>query len=351
MIRKFTSFDMGISSTLLAADGWYGNGLNQMYAVPGRFGRGYALNPSWDLSVGVRDRYWALDDFVGPTVFLTMGLCVESGYLNQEAFYLWDSRAGASAVTVRFSNLGAILVYNAAGTLVGQTPIGVWAGGKWFQFEMKVYLHDTAGTIEIRYNTKTVLNIINTDTRPGTASPAGVDAVRFDRFQTLDTPRILYNEIIVHDDNGTVNNDFLGNVNVNGQYVIGNGYSQDFTIGGTSPAATNWQSVLNTSLDDTKYVYSPNIGDLDFYDINPSLNSPVVYATQVKAAMRQDDNTQRIGRVGLRYSGTDYLGAKDFYLDQSYRFYYELWELNPSTGIAWTGAEVNSLEVSVKIEA
>jgi len=346
-IRKYTSFDLGISQTLLAADGFYGDIFVDMSQGTGRFGRGYA----WGINDSIfnRDRYWSLDDFIGPTIFFTAGVMLPTAYQGNCTIYFWDSHNGAAA-SVRFGSLGEIYVYNSAGTLIAQTPIGVWASDRWFQFEMKVYMHNTAGTIEVRYNTKVVISAVAVDTLPGTST--GIDAIRFYRPQSTENNiSIWFNELIAHDDQGSVNNDYLGNVNVNSQLVIGNGYANQFSIGGSAPAGTNWQSVLNTALDDTKYVYSPNVGDIDFYTPNPTLNSPVVYATQVKAAMRQDDSTQRIGRVGLRVGSTTYMGSKDFYLDQTYRLYSDMWELNPSTGVGWTGSEVNGIQIGVKVNA
>lgn len=350
-IKKYTSFNAGINTTLLEADGFYGDVSVDMTQRTGRFGKGYA----WGINDSLfnRTRYWALDEYVGSTVFFTAGVLVPPGSNGGTLISLWNSAAGAPAASFKFGTLGEIYVYNSVGTLVGQTPIGVWALDRWFQFEIKVYIHGTAGTIEVRYNTKQVLNIINVNTRPSSSSSFSVDAMKFYTPGSVEAgiDQVVFNELIISDDQGSVNNSFLGTVNVNSQVAIANGYVNNWSIGGSSPASTNWQSVLNASLNDTKYVYDGTAGDLDFYDLDPNLNTPVVYAVQVKAAMRQDDATQRIGRVGLRLSGTTYIGSKDFYLDQTYRFYSDMWELNPNTGVAWTGTEVNGLEAGVKVQS
>jgi hypothetical protein len=52
--------------------------------------------------------------------------------------------------------------------------------------------------------------------------------------------------VYFNDAAGSMNNTFLGNVRVKSQFTASAGDSTQFTIGGSAPAATNWQSVLNT---------------------------------------------------------------------------------------------------------
>jgi hypothetical protein len=133
--------------------------------------------------------------------------------------------------------------------------------------------------------------------------------------------------------------------------MIADGATDNFSIGGSSPAATHWQSVLNQNLDDTKYEYSSNVGDIDLFTPDPNLNSPLVHALQVRTALRQDDATQRVARHLLRISGLNYVGTVDHYTNQTYTFYRTRWELNPNTGVSFTGAEVNGLQPGVKVQA
>lgn len=350
-VRRFTSFDLGVNSTLLAADGWYGDLTSSISAGAGRFGRGNSLLVNWDNIFG-HDRYYALGGTIGTTIFATFGMMAQLGYGGDMQMSLVDTRTGTFAAKFVLTSLGAFQVYNASGTLVTQTPIGTFALSSWFQFEAKVYQHATAGTIDVRYNTKPIISVPSTNTMAsGSFSPVGVDAFRLFRPANGSSAPVLFNELIFSDDQGSVNNSWLGTVNVNSQMVVGNGHLNQFTIGGSSPAATNWQSVLNTALNDTKYVYDPTVGDVDFYAIDPSLNSPAVYALQVKAAMRQDDATQRIGRVGVRVGSTDYIGSVDFYLDQNYRLYSDMWELSPASGTGMSGSDVNAMQIGVKVNA
>lgn len=270
------------------------------------------------------------------------------------AFY--DAIEMVPQVVIMLAPMGVIKVYRGDGNnlLISSDP-GVFKEDVYFSLEAKAVIDNTGGSVEVRVNTKTVINLVSSDTQASpnaffnaagwgmsTWSQTGARvnniAGRFDDFYCLD-------------DQGTVNNNWLGNNRVKTQFMIADGSHIDFSIGGTNPAATHWQSVNNFALDDTKYIYSPDVGDYDLYDPDPNLNSPLVNALQVRIVARQDDSTQRSIKGLINVGGTLAEGTETHYLDQTYAHYPTIFELNPDTGVSFTGTEVNGSEPGVKIES
>ena len=132
----------------------------------------------------------------------------------------------------------------------------------------------------------------------------------------------------------------------------GAGTHTDMAIGGTAPAATNWDSVQETPEDDdVTYVDSGTAGDVDTYacsDIT-SLAGSVLYVA-VNLVSRKDDAGARTLAAIVRPSGTDYQGADIGVLD-TYADAQTIYEVNPDSAAAWTLTEVNGGEYGQKLVA
>jgi len=119
------------------------------------------------------------------------------------------------------------------------------------------------------------------------------------------------------------------------------------TIGGTTPAATNWESVDDpTADDDATLVYAQNIDTYltDLYNLadtalSGTINSVTVYM-RVKALVTPDRASAytRIKTNGVAYDGT----AET--VTTSWADYSKQYTTNPQTASAWTWTEVNALQ-------
>jgi hypothetical protein len=227
--------------------------------------------------------------------------------------------------------------------------MGVFQEDQDFFLEIHGVIASSGGSVEVRVNTVPVISLTGANTQGATITTC--DSIFLGIYVPGGGVEGHFDDLYVNDTSGGVNDSWLGNVRVKTQFMIANGFTNDFSIGGTSPAATHWQSVLNQNLDDTKFEYSPNIGDIDLFTPDPNLNSPLVHAVQVRMALRQDDATQRVARALVRVSGTNYVGSVDQYTNQTFTMYRERWQLNPNTGVSFTGAEVNAIQAGVKVQA
>lgn len=346
--------------TVLIAQGWNGStgSLAADNGVAPAFGYGKALKSdgnanSSDYYRNARGRHttgmvWGQRIYI-PTS--TTGAnyrwsCVDSATTG--AYQQWE---------VAFDSFGCIYFYtfnNNASTLVAKTSAYTFFPGRWFYCEVKWTPGYVTGSFELRVNTVPVLSLPSVRTANGTlilpATQPGFDLLQHSISRTSGgSNNWSMDDMYLLTQTGPQNNDYLGNVRAKYMAPVANSTPLDWTIGGSAPAATNWQSVLNLALNDTKFVYASTVGFQDLYQIDPNLNTPQVFGVEVGGSYRQDDATQRWAKNTIESGGVGATGVAHA-LNQSYTFYHDIYELNPNTGVAFTGAEVNALLVGPEVD-
>lgn len=341
-------------SAVANAQGWFpGNTVNRDSNTA--FGYGYALGWSGggnntSRRRQMRDRYLP---GTGNTYVMGMRVLIPDNS-NGNRTGVADSFTNGQQPQwwIDFTSDGSIYFYNGSGTLQAKTKSGVFVQGKWFYLEIKWEISES-GLFELRINTVPVLSLSTADTTYGTLI-GGATTYGFDLFYqyvnniSSNAGSTLFDDFYFLDSLGSVNNDYLGNVRVKYQQIIGQDTVQ-WSIGGTSPAATNWQSVLNTALDDSQYVYDSVVGHQDWYTPDPNLNTPFVYGFELTGSYKMDDATQRVVRTNYKTSIGTVGNGVDKYINQDYTFYPDIHEINPDTSVQFTGAEVNALKVGPEV--
>lgn len=260
---------------------------------------------------------------------------------------------------LNFDQFGTIFFIRVTGSsrvVYAKTLPWAFVPGNWFYLEVKITPGYTDGTLEVKVNTVPVLSLINVRTVNGTpvlpATDPGITHISME-YNPLDaagpsSTSFFFDDFYFLTMEGANNNDYLGNVRVRYMPVISNSSPLDWTIGGSSPAPTNWQSVLNINLNDNQYVTAAVAGDEDFYNIDPIINAPTIFGVEVGGAYRQDDATQRFVANQIRSGATTATGVS-LATNSTYTFSYDIFELNPDTGIGWTSAELNAMDVGPKV--
>ncbi len=142
------------------------------------------------------------------------------------------------------------------------TTLGTTSGlgcvaGTWYYIELQVTIDNTVGSFELRVNEVNVLNASGIDTQE--SSNATANNIFFAGNEVVDR---YYDDIYILDDAGAINNDFLGEMQVIGLYVDGDGIVNDFTSSG----GDNYEDVDDGNiLDITNYVESSTSTDKDMY--------------------------------------------------------------------------------------
>lgn len=212
----------------------------------------------------------------------------------------------------------------------------------WYFIEVKATIHNTTGLFEVRVG-GVVWATFSGNTRGGSNNYANRILLN-DGSNTTKT--FDWDDFYVCDGTGSRNNDYLGEGHVD--LVLPNGagtYSE-----WTPSAGANYQNVDdNPSNDDADYNSSAVAGQRDSYAY-PDIATPsgLVKAVAVNLTVGKDDLGARNVQSLVRAGGADYVGASRGLVD-GYRQYTEFLEIDPSTGLPWTVAGVNSAEYGIKL--
>lgn len=354
-LRIIDGYDWLPSSTnvadLLDARGYLRDTNNIYSSTDTAFGYGkciqWGISSSGYLMRPFPLRYTDVDTLVVGFRFKLNGVTAD-GRLSIGFFDTFTS--GSSRQCYLHFDTGNTLTFRTAdGTAITRTVPDTYLRDRWAYMEIKVKPGTgTSGSFEVRINTVPVISVPACATVGGTLVGAVDHGINgFDWYYTVENGNLHWDDFYQLDDQGTENTDYLGNVRVKCQLAISDD-TISWNIGGSSPAATNWQSVLNYGLNDTKYVYSSVVNDYDLYNMDPNLNTPYVYGIEVSSAFRQDDATQRTAATNVKIGSTTINGAS-YEINQDYSFYGDVYEINPGTGVSFTGAELNTLKLGPKV--
>lgn len=214
---------------------------------------------------------------------------------------------------------------------------------KWYYIEVKYFANDTTGTVEVKINGVTDINFGPGDT---VQTSDQINKVTISNSGGWSEEYYL-DDLYICDDQGSVNNDFLGDVRVDAVLPDGAGASSDFT----PSAGSNYQCVDdNPPNDDTDYVSENTVTDHDTYSMaNTPVTSGSILGVQQLLLARKDDAGARSIRGMIRSGGTDYPGDTHVLLD-SYMYFQEILEQDPDTAAAWTISGFNSVEFGQRLE-
>lgn len=288
---------------------------------------------------------------------------VVGGY-QRNIFSFWDAASSSvDLISVWLENDGS-LTLRTGNFFIGRsapyatTQPGQLAAATWYYVECKAKIHDGSGEIAIRINGSVVNWIGGGASYTGNTRRTGAN----NYFTSIglggglgDTAAgwggAYYDDFYYCDDTGAQNTSYLGDVHLGVIYPNGVGSANVWTPQGF---AANWQCVSEHSPDDaTSYVWSGTIGNDDLYtmdDTAATVNG--IKGLLMNYRVMKDDATVRSYSSLVKPSGgaiaevatrTTPYGA---FVNQQ-----DVCELNPTTGLAWTKAQVDAMEAGIRDKA
>ena len=256
--------------------------------------------------------------------------------------YWRENGAAVNHVTVSVDGSGYIVVKRDT-TVLATSTSSLFMIGSWYYLEIKVVIHDTTGSVEVRVDTVPVAfsaSLTNVDTRNG--GTGNVNYVMLNgHFND-----IWFDDLYVCDDSGSVNNNFLGICAVETLLPqTGAGTHQDFT-----PSTGTDHGAMVDEIppdDDATYNASTTVGHQDSYNYPSLALTGTILGLQASIFPRKTDVGARTVAPIVRTGGTTTPGATVAPLT-IYKYFPQMWESKPAGG-AWTEAEINALEVGMKI--
>ncbi len=306
----------------------------------GRFGGGSILNIG---SIG--SGIWAAARFIPElpkTLFFGVSINIATTNQTDPFIRFYDTNR------VEHANLeilagGDTMNVNILGSLEGTFTI---TKSVWHRLEIKLTVDDSAGEFTVILDYVEVFSSTGIDTQNGTNAHVGwVQIQSQDNGSSTD---IAYDDFTFHDDQGTVNNDFLGDIRIVTLHPDGAGAASDFT----PLAGTNWESVDETPGPDadTTYVESSVAGHQDLYTVDDFVITPgpgIIHSATVKVYAKKTDAGLRSIKLLTRSGGvTEVSTEKQITTDYSY--VQDPVEVDPDTGLPWTVSTINTIQIGVE---
>jgi hypothetical protein len=160
---------------------------------------------------------------------------------------------------------------------------------------------------------------------------------------------IYFDDLYVANEQGSVNNDFIGECRVRCLLPNGNGNSSQL-VGSDGNSVNNYQLVDEATPDTTDYVFSSTVGDKDTYTFTDLPDtSGTVAGVQVSALGLKTDVGARTLAVVTRHASSEHDSIDLGLPTVTPAYVYEVQDTNPVAGGAWLRTDVNAAEFGVKV--
>jgi len=240
----------------------------------------------------------------------------------------------------------------------GQIKVARWEGGAWVVLAtsaltltldtyqcIEAHIHlDNAGDFDIR------VDDVDWITFPGDTlgdqTPASIRYVRWGGDGTTLGRQGHMDDLAINDTTGAVNNSWCGR---GGVYPLVPSAAGDVT--GLVPSAlANWQCVDEVPPNTTDWVSDSVVDDYDLYQTaDPTPVAGTVINLRMFATAKLSEAGAGSGALMMKTNAAEYTGT-DTALDTTWRWLTKLeYQLNPVTGVRFTLAEIQALQIGVKV--
>lgn len=242
-------------------------------------------------------------------------------------------------VSISVNASGQIEAYRGDRTTLLGTSSAFVTSATWTWIQVKVVIHDTTGSVEVRDSSgNVVLSLTNVDTRNGGTPYVDTVSLGYTGAYTAIT---AFDDWHVWDSTGSICNTFTNDTRVDHKLPDGAGNSAQFT----PSTGSNYACVDEANWNTTDYVESSTAGHIDTYTFGDIGHSPPnIYAVLITAVAQKDDAGARSLKMTARRSGTNYSGSANTLNQGSYSRSVDVRETDPSTSAAWTQSGVNAGE-------
>ena len=277
-----------------------------------------------------------------------LGLAFKPSTLSpSQVFGIYDGVNSREHISLKLNADGSLSAYighsssqppaNNMGTVIGTTAAGLVAAGVFTYIELKVVIHDTTGTVDVRVNGASVLSLTNQDTANNSTVWSAIWVGTSAFSMTID-----YDDIYVCDGTGSSPwNGFLGDCRVDARVPTGAGA----TTGWTPSAGANYACVDDAAPDDdTDYVTAATSGLTDTYVVQDApVAGAALYGIQHCLNLKKmDAGTCTVAPIIRLSGGSDVAGA-DLTPSTTYAYGLQIAATQPG-GAAWTEAAFNAAE-------
>jgi hypothetical protein len=327
-ITWIDGFDLYSATVPMAARGYILSGTVSL--VAGRFGE-QAIRISTSNSVNLPLQ--ASMNVISFGLAMNLGATAVSGAgAGQALMHLRLN--GSTIVRIGVDNTGRLLVGRGdfGANLISASSAGVITVGSYKYWEFEITRHASAGIVNAWVDGVPVI----ADTGKNTG------ASDFNQFFMQVQTASTYDA----DDWWITDTTRLGERFVDVLRPVSDSAQNDWSA---SSGSNNASLVDDTTANDTDYVFSNTVGQIDRYNIEDLPTNPTaISAIQITYAALKDDATTRTIRPSLKSGGTTSPGATKA-VSPTYQWFTDIRTVDPNTSAPWTFGGVNAIEVGPEI--
>ena len=345
------------------------SGGNGHSPVIGAYGRNGTQGIRYDEVIANLTHYaWS----TGVTLAPADNVCIVGMAVNYSAASFADIRVGtssdegytASNYLVKCMNNNDLLWFmrvNVDGTIsvlrdlvtavvLGTTSVALQEG-VFAYVEVKVTVHGSAGTVDVRINGASAMTGLTGQNTRGQGSTDGWTHLRIGQLTGYNVRAWMdMDDFVVMDGSGARNNDFIGDVTISALLPTGDGNSHAWLLStGTPDTGVDYQCVDDAvPNDDTDYVSTSTLTAKSTYAMQDCAAGADIRAVQVLASVRKGAEGPGQVKLVTRSNSTDYDGTAQGIGGTSYSYLRQVLETDPATSAAWLEAAWNAVEIGVK---
>lgn len=249
--------------------------------------------------------------------------------------------------SVYLSSTGQIVARQGdkVGPELGRSAPVIRAGG-YQHIETRIECDPVDGTVEVRVNGVTVLNLTGKNTNDSPTKKMS-QAVIVGSPGTTNTgflgQHVDFDDLLLWDDEGISNNTFIGDKKLFLRKPSSDTVDADWV---PEVGATGYANIDNTPpLDDSEFITAADAGDLSAFgleNIPPEVVTIAAVITWTRAY--KDDAGAATITVGMRNGGTT-LSGDPHTISQAPNFYVDVFEVDPDTDAPWAPSGYDTAEV------
>lgn len=279
-----------------------------------------------------------------------VGFAVNPSVLTAGA-YVQLVDAGTVQCSLSLNADGTLAVVRGTSTaLTSGTSTLALATGSWYYIEWKVTIADSiaANSCKVRVNGVDWITVATGQDTKQSAN-ATANSINFGSVSGTQQSTAFDDFYLINQSGSAPLNDFLGDCRIDTIYPSSDGNYTDFT---PSTGTSHFALVDETAPNTTDYNSSSTVNQRDSYGLQDlaALTSQTIYGVQVNAAILKDDAGSRSVAPFVRHGGANADGT-GVALSTSQTYVSSAFVINPSTGSAWTEAQINAMEAGVLVTA
>lgn len=245
-------------------------------------------------------------------------------------------------IDIRFNPSTKVFSCQRGSTVLG-TGTKVINTGVWYYVEVKATIDPSVGVVNLKVNEVTDINLTGQNTRQSSNNYANI--ITF--TGTSGGGRYRIDDLYILDTTGGSNNDFLGDMKVEGIAPNSEGGNTNWTA--TPTSTPNYQCV--ETYGDSEYISTGTPTTIDTFNFGNLYNiTGDIAAVQVVIWAKNTDSTNHTIKSAIRIGSSNYLAATAQTVDDTaYKAFNFIHETNPATTSVWSTSGVNGAEFGVDL--